>query len=188
LVIFDLNANINGPDYFNFSWVLEANGMELDLSNQQSNPGVLAISGDDIPDEFFPPSEPTPGVDPANDPFYTGFYGTLTGSFSTPCLPGGLAHEYDVILSQCQIEPVNVFTPPTDPNGSFWIQGLEPWESDGVLVRIFDRWGNKVYEDEQYTNASGWRGIGSAEGVYFYTILLPNDTEYTGTVNLFRQN
>ena len=49
LVIFDLNANINGPDYFNFSWVLEANGMELDLSNQQSIPGVLAISGDDIP-------------------------------------------------------------------------------------------------------------------------------------------
>ena len=188
LVIFDLNANINGPDYFNFSWILEANGMELDLSNQQSIPGVLAISGDDIPDEFFPPSEPTPGVDPANDPFYTGIYGTLTGSFSTPCLPGGLAHEYDVILSQCQIEPVNVFTPPTDPNGSFWIQGLEPWESDGVLVRIFDRWGNKVYENEQYTNATGWRGTGSAEGVYFYTILLPNDEEYTGTVNLFRQN
>ena len=77
--------------------------MELDLSNQQSNPGVLVVSGDDIPAEFFPPSQPTPGVDPANDPFYTGIYGTLTGSFSTPCLPGGLAHEYDVILSQCQI-------------------------------------------------------------------------------------
>ena len=25
-------------------------------------------------------------------------------------------------------------------------------------------------------------------GVYFYTILLPNGEEYTGTVNLFRQN
>ena len=56
-----------------------------------------------------------------------------------------------------------MFTPPTDPNGSFWIK-LEPWESDGVLVRIFDRWGNKVYENEQYTNATGWRGTGSAEG------------------------
>ena len=57
-----------------------------------------------------------------------------------------------------------------------------------MLVRIFDRWGNKVYENEQYTNATGWRGTGSAEGCIFYTILLPNDEEYTGTVNLFRQN
>ena len=55
-----------------------------------------------------------------------------------------------------------------------------------MLVRIFDRWGNLVYENENYRNAQPWYGEGSAEGVYFYTILLPNEREYTGTVNIFR--
>ena len=53
-------------------------------------------------------------------------------------------------------------------------------------MRIFDRWGNRVYENENYRNAQPWYGDGSAEGVYFYTILLPNGEEFTGTVNIFR--
>ena len=34
--------------------------------------------------------------------------------------------------------------------------GLDPWEDDpeGVLVRIFDRWGNRVYENENYATPS----------------------------------
>ena len=40
----------------------------------------------------------------------------------------------------------NVFTPRdgNDKNNGFHIMGLDPWEDDpeGVLVRIFDRWGN----------------------------------------------
>ena len=48
--------------------------------------------------------------------------------------------------------PPNVFTPKdgNEYNDGFIIRGLEPWEEDpeGVLVRVFDRWGNKVYEDE----------------------------------------
>ena len=73
-------------------------------------------------------------------------------------------------------------------NPSFWIKGLEPWEDDpeGVFVRIFDRWGNK-YENTKYRNETSLRsGDGSAPGVYFYTIILPNDEEFTGTVNIFR--
>ena len=66
---------------------------------------------------------------------------------------------------------------------------MEPWEDDpeGVFVQIFDRWGNKVYENDRYRNASdNWNGEGNAPGVYFYTIILPNDEEFTGTVNIFR--
>jgi len=44
-----------------------------------------------------------------------------------------------------------------------------------------------VYENDRYRNASdNWNGEGNAPGVYFYTIILPNDEEFTGTVNIFR--
>ena len=63
-------------------------------------------------------------------------------------------HEFDVIVDECEILPVNVFSPQSTPgsNPNFWIQGLEPWEDDpeGVFVQVFDRWGNKVYENERY--------------------------------------
>ena len=115
----------------------------------------------------------------------------LLAEIANPCLPGGIAHEFDIRVENCEIEPVNVFSPQSTPgsNPSFWIKGLEPWEDDpeGVFVQIFDRWGNKVYENAKYRNETNfWSGDGSAPGVYFYTIILPNDEEFTGTVNIFR--
>ena len=115
---------------------------------------------------------------------------TLVAQIANPCLPQGLQHEYEVIVDGCEILPVNVFTPRdgNDVNNGFHIQGLDPWEDDpeGVLVRVFDRWGNLVYENPRYRNAVPWYGENSADGVYFYTVLLPNGDEFTGTVNIFR--
>ena len=115
---------------------------------------------------------------------------TLTASIANPCLGLGLQHDYSVVVDDCEILPVNVFTPRdgNDKNNAFIIMGLEPWEDDaeGVLVRIFNRWGNLVYENPRYRNDSPWYGDDAADGVYFYTILLPNGDEQTGTVNIFR--
>jgi hypothetical protein len=101
-----------------------------------------------------------------------------------------LQHEYEISVQQCEILPPNVFTPRdgNDMNNGFHIRGLEPWEDDpeGVLVRIFDRWGNMVYENFEYRNAQPWFADNRAEGVYFYYILLPNGEEFSGPVNVFR--
>ena len=119
-----------------------------------------------------------------------GYTLNLTASIANPCLASGLQHDYSVVVDNCEILPVNVFTPRdgNDKNNAFIIMGLEPWEDDeeGVLVRIFNRWGNLVYENPRYRNATPWYGDDAADGVYFYTILLPNGEEKTGTVNIFR--
>jgi len=165
---FDLNADFNGPPYSNYSWTVQCTDTLVEFSFQN----VADLVG-----EMFPPS-------------CWGYDLTLLAQISNPCLPQGLQNEYDVIVEQCEILPPNVFTPRdgNDQNNGFHIMGLDPWEDDpeGVLVRIFDRWGNRVYENENYRNAQPWYGDDSAEGVYFYTILLPNGEEFTGTVNIFR--
>ena len=165
---FDLNANFNGPPYSNYSWTVQCTDTLVEFQFQN----VADLVG-----EMFPPS-------------CWEYDLTLLAQISNPCLPQGLQHEYPVIVEQCEILPPNVFTPRdgNDQNNGFHIMGLDPWEDDpeGVLVRIFDRWGNRVYENENYRNAQPWYGDGSAEGVYFYTILLPNGEEFTGTVNIFR--
>ena len=105
----------------------------------------------------------------------------------------GVSHEYDVIVGQCEVLIPNVFTPQAtfDANDKFTIKGLESWESLGVTVRIFDRWGNKVFESDEYSNDGAWSGEDAAEGVYFYTVILPKEPEvevYNGSLTLIRGN
>ena len=165
---FDLNADFNGPPYSDYSWTVQCTDTLVELPFEN----VADLMGD-----MFPPS-------------CWGYDLTLVAQIANPCLPQGLQHEYEVIVDGCEILPVNVFTPRdgNDVNNGFHIQGLDPWEDDpeGVLVRVFDRWGNLVYEEPEYRNAEPWYGENSADGVYFYTVLLPNGDEFTGTVNIFR--
>ena len=165
---FDLNADFNGPPYSDYSWTVQCTDTLVELPFEN----VADLMGD-----MFPPS-------------CWGYDLTLVAQIANPCLPQGLQHEYEVIVDGCEILPVNVFTPRdgNDVNNGFHIQGLDPWEDDpeGVLVRVFDRWGNLVYENPRYRNAVPWYGENSADGVYFYTVLLPNGDEFTGTVNIFR--
>jgi gliding motility-associated-like protein len=49
---------------------------------------------------------------------------------------------------------------------------------DRVRVQIFNRWGNIVYENEDYQDE--WNGVDQngkplSEGVYFYTVLPRSD-------------
>ena len=168
--VFDLNANFNGPEYSDYSWSVQCTDTLVVFQEED----VAVLEYEDFPEGAC-----------------TGYDVVLLAEIANPCLPGGIAHEFDIRVENCEIEPVNVFSPQSTPgsNPSFWIKGLEPWEDDpeGVFVQIFDRWGNKVYENAKYRNeTSFWSGDGSAPGVYFYTIILPNDEEFTGTVNIFR--
>lgn len=71
----------------------------------------------------------------------------------------------------------NAFTPNGDGVHDVWeITGLERYGND-VVVRIFNRWGNVVYEDKGY--AFRWDGTknGTAMPVatYYYVVELPGD-------------
>jgi hypothetical protein len=110
----------------------------------------------------------------------------------------------------CEITIPNIFTPdeeydpndvyfndPTQNNGdpknnnSFWIRGL--MDSKGVrrfpgsTLRVYNRWGTLVYENENYDNS--WNPRDLAEGTYYYVFMLKRKAKeefFKGTVEIFR--
>jgi gliding motility-associated-like protein len=84
------------------------------------------------------------------------------------------------VYNQCPLEAPNVMT--VDGNGVndvFIVQHLEDY--DAVQLRIFNRWGNLIYENEAYQN--DWSGTDLSgkklvDGVYFYTVV-PQSAKYT---------
>ncbi len=94
----------------------------------------------------------------------------------------------DVVL------PNQIFTPNGDgQNDIFYIEGIDLYP--GNRLRIFNRWGNIVYEKSGYRNETGWDGysnvnkVGSAAlpvGTYFYVLEYGNKKHKTGYVYLDR--
>jgi gliding motility-associated-like protein len=97
---------------------------------------------------------------------------------------------------QCQLVPTNVFTPNGDGmNDFFTIFHLDDYPDPSV--RVYNRWGNLVYESDSYQN--DWDGDDLPVGTYFY-VISPNNEKYEydnnaegelkytvkGTVQLFR--
>jgi gliding motility-associated-like protein len=112
----------------------------------------------------------------------------LVGSAINPCAVGGVREEWDVIVDYCELVVPNVFTPDYgDPlNEDFHIQGLEVY--DNVRMRIYNRWGQLVYSDDNYRNESAWRPNNGETGTYWYTMSLPNGFDYNGHVTILRDN
>ena len=76
------------------------------------------------------------------------------------------------VLSPIKIP--NVFTPNGDKLNDVWeIENIDNFPDN--VVRVFNRWGNVVYEKGGYTNATGWNGTTSSGGelpvaVYYFVI------------------
>ncbi len=80
----------------------------------------------------------------------------------------------------------NVFSPNNDGrNDVFRPRGTEPF---GYMLRIYDRWGNKVFESEAI--ADGWDGTFNGKplnsGVFVYYILSSGEVMDKGNVTLVR--
>ena len=77
-----------------------------------------------------------------------------------------------VVYNQCPLVVPNFFSPNNDNINEFLIiTNLENY--DKVHLRVFNRWGNLIYENENYKN--DWSGTSAdnqkiTEGVYFYTV------------------
>jgi len=105
-----------------------------------------------------------------------------------------------VPIAEADVYVPNVFTPPTDPNGTFKIakknngalSGSEyiPLLNEFIRVEVFvlDRWGRRVFHSEDYKN--DWDGDNLPDGTYFYkvnTFGYFRDNSYTGAVTIIRE-
>jgi gliding motility-associated-like protein len=124
---------------------------------------------------------------------------TLTFTANDYC---GTAQEEVVLqLIPCFIQAPNVITPDSDGetagyfsgglNEAWFIEGIERLQN--VQVRIYNRWGNLVYENDNYSNNNPWdgkttKGDELEDGVYFYTITASENIDpIEGTVTIFRK-
>jgi gliding motility-associated-like protein len=103
---------------------------------------------------------------------------------------GGCKNSIDVFTEICNIDIPNIITPNSDGvNDIFKIMikdSDEPFYINfpNSKLIIFNRWGNKIYESNNYKNE--WNGNNAADGIYYWTLNL-NDglgTTLTGTVTI----
>jgi len=102
-----------------------------------------------------------------------------SGSYSFPfyecVLDSGvccLKSSVNVCVPDCRQYIPNAISPNGDNVNDYWI--LENFD-DTVSITIFNRWGEVVYEDENYQN--DWNGVDKKgkdlpEGVYYYHIVV----------------
>jgi gliding motility-associated-like protein len=83
----------------------------------------------------------------------------------------------------CDVIIPNVITPNGDANNElFFIEGIQYVSNS---VRIFNRWGQIVYEATNYRNT--WNGGDVPDGTYFYEVVVEQrDEPYTGHLTVLR--
>jgi gliding motility-associated-like protein len=79
----------------------------------------------------------------------------------------------------------NVFNPESEvaANKFFKVPYIQQYANNNVV--IYNRWGKKVYEADNYNN--DWDGDNLPSGTYFYVVSAPTlDKALKGTITLFR--
>lgn len=95
----------------------------------------------------------------------------------------GLTESIYVEVGTCVTVFPNIFTPNGDGNNEdFHIFGLEGFPGSRLIV--YNRWGNIVYEDSNYSN--NWNGGEVSDGVYYYVLFRSDDEKFSGTVTIKR--
>ncbi|MES2591379.1 MAG: gliding motility-associated C-terminal domain-containing protein [Bacteroidota bacterium] len=103
---------------------------------------------------------------------------TLTASNLNNCIDSVF---YCLIVEYDNITIPNVFSPNGDGiNDIFFIEHLHL----GIAaIKIYNRWGETIYESSGYNN--DWNGKSVSEGIYYYTIDYPlNNKTYTGFIHV----
>ena len=97
-----------------------------------------------------------------------------------PCNPGKVSED-----ATCDFEIVipNIITPNADNlNDAFVILYLD--RHPNTSLQIFNRWGKLIYETGNYQN--DWDGKDHPDGVYYYTLSLPDGDNRKGTLTIIR--
>jgi gliding motility-associated-like protein len=89
------------------------------------------------------------------------------------------------VVVDCEIIIPNVFSPNNDGVN-------DVWEIEGIIytsntVKVFNRWGNLIYETRNYRNT--WKANDVPDGTYFYEITVErHEKPYTGHVTILRNS
>lgn len=107
--------------------------------------------------------------------------GTYVVTATDQC--GRTASASTEVTVDCEIIVPNVFTPNSDgQNDQLVIEGIL---STTNTVRIYNRWGQVVYESKNYRNT--WNATGVPAGTYYYEVLVDkHEKPYTGHVTILR--
>ncbi|MEO5570103.1 MAG: gliding motility-associated C-terminal domain-containing protein, partial [Bacteroidia bacterium] len=83
----------------------------------------------------------------------------------------------EVAEEPCEIIPHNVMTPNADgKNDIFWIDNIDTHPNNNV--QIYNRWGNKVYDESGYNNTTvKFTATDLPDGTYYYLITAPDLAE-----------
>ena len=109
--------------------------------------------------------------------------GTYTVALSVSKNGCSSSQKDTVNVEACDVVIPNVFTPNSDNiNNTLKITGLESFPDSRLM--IFNRWGDKIYENSNYLN--DWTGDSYPEGVYYYILILKNGFSKKGTVTILR--
>jgi gliding motility-associated-like protein len=109
---------------------------------------------------------------------YPGVYDVLIGD---DC---GEELEISLVFNECNTIIPNVFTPNNDSkNDFFFIMGIEGFPNSRLV--IYNRWGNLVFESNNYRN--NWDGAGAAEGTYYYVFERSDGQSWSGQFALLRK-
>ncbi len=105
--------------------------------------------------------------------------GTYTLAVTDDCEK--VANASVTVNSGCEIAIPNVFSPNGDgENDRFTIDGILGTTN---TVRVFNRWGQVVFEASNYKNT--WAASGISDGTYFYEVKVNSSPEpYTGHVTI----
>jgi gliding motility-associated-like protein len=157
-----LNASAGQANGVTWSWVIDCG----DDDNTLQNSGSSQVITGDLATESCP----------------DGFTVILSGSNSC----GSDMTSVPVSLDACLITLPNVFSPNGDNvNDIFSIEGLENYLAfGGVSLKMFNRWGNLVFESDNYKN--DWEAEGIDAGTYYYVLVLPNKTEEKGAITIVK--
>ncbi len=185
---FNLNEIQPGPQYSDFTWWIECDNENFFLGT--GSEGDINVSN-----EYFP----HPCGDPVIPEYGGGYLIDLYGQTETPC--GTETQLFNIHTNQgegdvCGLFLPNVITPYTgdDINNSLQIPGLENYTLNGeyAVLRVYDRWGNNVYENDSYNNDEPWYGTNQqgsnlSEGTYYYTLYISLiDEEKHSPLTIFR--
>lgn len=120
----------------------------------------------------------------------------LPGTYSIQILSGTCFYSNEITLAleeDCDEEIPNLLTINGDGINDSWIVPLLHLEANSDnLVRIFNRWGQVVWENNSYDNNTVvWKGENNSDdelptGTYFYEISVRNGQNFTGYVELLR--
>jgi gliding motility-associated-like protein len=106
--------------------------------------------------------------------FIAEYFGVYQVTFTDQCNSSGTS---TIFVDQCDTKIPNVMTPNGDgKNDTFQISGIEGFR--GSSLKVFDRWGKLVFEDDDYKN--NWDGKDNADGTYFFIFTRSDGKVTTG--------